>query len=314
MCYLVSVCPPGAEPVLRLPTRIYIGGRWRVDAKIASGSFGNVFSGLDTHTWRPVAIKIGTGGATTSSIAREGGFLHKLRQCIGVPHLHCLGIQDEHPLLIMDLLGPSLERLFAACGRRFTLKTVLMIADQVITRIELVHSHSFLHRDIKPANFVIGLGASAGQIYIIDFGLANRFRYRQDGTHIAYKLRGIFTGNARFASVQAHCGYEQSRRDDLESIGYMLIYFLRGSLPWQGDGRDFNSEVKTTMTSRELCEGLPVEFQMYTAYSRRLGFDEQPDYLYLRQIFHDLFIREGYQNDGVFDWSARCIDQKYVTS
>lgn len=135
--------------------------------------------------------------------------------------------------MVMDLLGKSLEDLFNLCGRKFSVKTVLMIAQQTIKRIEYIHSRRIIHRDIKPDNFGAGRAKHAHRIFIIDFGLAKKFM-SSDGKHIKYKDGKSLTGTARYASINTHIGIEQSRRDDMEGIGYVFMYFLRGSLPWQG--------------------------------------------------------------------------------
>ena len=136
--------------------------------------------------------------------------------------------------MVMDLLGPSLEDLFNFCNRRFTMKTVLMLADQMISRVEYVHNKSFIHRDIKPDNFLMGIGRHCNKLFIIDFGLAKKYRDIRTRQHIGYREDKNLTGTARYASVNAHLGIEQSRRDDMESLGYVMMYFNRTSLPWQG--------------------------------------------------------------------------------
>jgi len=191
--------------------------------------------------------------------------------------------------MVMDLLGPSLEDLFNLCNRKFSVKTVLMLADQMIARIELLHSKSFVHRDIKPDNFLIGVGKRRNQIYMIDFGLAKMYRDLKTHQHIPYKGNKLLTGTARYASVNTHLGIEQGRRDDLESLGYVLMYFLRGSLPWQGlhatDKKhkyDLISEKKMSTPVETLCQSFPQEFVLYLNYTRSLRFDDKPDYAYLR--------------------------------
>jgi serine/threonine protein kinase len=114
------------------------------------------------------------------------------------------------------------------------MKTVLMIADQLIQRIEYMHSKSYIHRDIKPENFLLGLGKKSNIIYIIDFGLSKKYRDTKTLQHIPYRENKNLTGTARYASINAHLGIEQSRRDDLEAVGYVLIYLAKGFLPWQG--------------------------------------------------------------------------------
>jgi len=212
--------------------------------------------------------------------------------------------------MVIDLLGPSLEDLFSFCNRKFSLKTVLMLADQMITRVEYVHAKNFLHRDVKPDNFLIGLGKKANQVHIIDFGLAKKYRDPKTQQHIPYREGKSLTGTARYASLNTHLGIEQSRRDDLEAVGYVLMYFLRGSLPWQGlkandkkEKYELIMEKKLKTPFEVLCKHFPVEFVAYLNYCRSLRFEDRPDYSYLRRLLKTLFFQEVYQYDFVFDWS-----------
>ena len=180
----------------------------------------------------------------------------------------------------------------------------------MLSRIEYCHSKNFIHRDIKPDNFLMGLGKKANQVNIIDFGLAKRYRDPKTHQHIPYRENKNLTGTPRYASINTHLGIEQSRRDDLEALGYILVYFCRGSLPWQGiralnkkQKYDKISEKKMSTPFEILCKGFPQEFPMYLNYVRGLRFDDKPDYGYLRRLFRDLFVREGFQYDYVFDWT-----------
>nr|GEV29131.1 casein kinase 1-like protein 10 [Tanacetum cinerariifolium] len=287
-----------------------IGGKFKLGRKIGSGSFGELFLGVNLQSGEEVAVKLESTKTKHPQLHYESKLYMLLQGGTGVPHLKWFGVEGEYNAMVIDLLGPSLEDLFNYCNRKLTLKTVLMLADQLINRVEYMHSRGFLHRDIKPDNFLMGLGRKANQVYIIDYGLAKKYRDLQTHKHIPYRENKNLTGTARYASVNTHLGIEQSRRDDLESLGYVLMYFLRGSLPWQGlkagtkkQKYDRISEKKMLTPVEALCKSYPSEFTSYFHYCRSLRFDDKPDYSYLKRLFRDLFIREGYQFDYVFDWT-----------
>jgi casein kinase 1 len=234
-----------------------------------------------------------------------------LQGASGIPNIYWYGVEGSFNVMVIDLLGPSLEDLMNFCNRRLSLKTVLMLADQMITRVEFIHAKNFLHRDIKPDNFLIGLNRKMSQIFIIDFGLAKRYRDPKTQQHIPYREGKSLTGTARYTSINTHLGIEQSRRDDLEGLAYVFLYFLKGSLPWQGlPARDKKEKYEKIMerkinTSVEtLCRTFPQEFVTYLNYCRNLRFEDRPDYSYLKRLFKELFFRENYTNDLIFDWTT----------
>uniref|UniRef100_A0A8D1SDG8 non-specific serine/threonine protein kinase n=1 Tax=Sus scrofa TaxID=9823 RepID=A0A8D1SDG8_PIG len=211
-----------------------VGGKYKLVRKIGSGSFGDIYLAINITNGEEVAVKLESQKARHPQLLYESKLYKILQGGVGIPHIRWYGQEKDYNVLVMDLLGPSLEDLFNFCSRRFTMKTVLMLADQMISRIEYVHTKNFIHRDIKPDNFLMGIGRHCNKLFLIDFGLAKKYRDNRTRQHIPYREDKNLTGTARYASINAHLGIEQSRRDDMESLGYVLMYFNRTSLPWQG--------------------------------------------------------------------------------
>ncbi|KAG0676347.1 serine/threonine protein kinase [Pichia californica] len=287
-----------------------VGRKYRLSKKIGSGSFGDIYLGTNIISGEEVAIKLESIRAKHPQLEYEAKVYKALCGGVGIPFIRWYGTECDFNAMVIDLLGPSLEDLFGYCNRKFSLKTVLLLADQLLCRIEFIHARSFIHRDIKPDNFLMGAGKKGSQVNVIDFGLAKKFRDPRTHLHIPYRENKNLTGTARYASINTHMGIEQSRRDDLESLGYVLIYFCRGTLPWQGlkaatkrQKYDRILERKLAIPTEVLAKGLPIEFTHYLNYIRSLRFDDKPDYIYLRRMFRDLFLREKYVYDYIFDWT-----------
>ncbi len=288
-----------------------VARKFRVGPKIGSGSFGEIYAGTNVHTGEEVAIKLEPLKSKHPQLMYESKIYRILQGGYGIPGVKWFGSEGDYNVLVIDLLGPSLEDLFNYCGKRFSLKTVLMLADQMIARLEFTHSRSYIHRDVKPDNFLIGTGTRKHICHVIDFGLAKKFQDPRNGRHIPYIEGKNLTGTARYASISTHLGIEQSRRDDMESLGFVLMYFLRGSLPWQGLKANTKKqkyqrilERKQATHPEQLCKGYPNEFRDFFAHCSSLGFEDRPDYRYLKRIFKDLFDRQAFEDDGQYDWDV----------
>ncbi|KAG6817353.1 bifunctional choline kinase/ethanolamine kinase cki1 [Tephrocybe sp. NHM501043] len=305
------VIASSAHPSQSASSNGIVGNHFRVGKKIGEGSFGVVFEGSKMLSNTPVAIKFEPRKSDAPQLRDEFRSYRTLNGTPGVPQVHHFGQEGLHNVLVIDLLGPNLEDLFDMCGRKFTIKTVCMAAKQMVTRVQAIHDKSLIYRDIKPDNFLIGVPGTktANTIHVIDFGMAKHYRDPKTKVHIPYRERKSLSGTARYMSINTHLGREQSRRDDLESLGHVFMYFLRGGLPWQGLRAATNKqkyekigEKKQTTPIGELCEGFPEEFAIYMNYVRKLGFEESPDYDFLRELFSKVLKTLGETEDGVFDW------------
>ena len=321
---------------------ILINNRFSLGKKIGSGSFGEIYLGFDKtqkigDNYRIVAIKLekinpppkyallnfeskiyeylNTPQSTDTQINQT----NQPNQIIhnGIPKIFWRGIQDDFNVLIIEALGPDLDSLlklnspnYNSAGKKiytFSLKTTLLIAQDMIKIMYYIHSKGIIHRDIKPDNFLIGLDNN--RIHIIDFGLSKTYR-NKDKTHVKFKETFKLIGSIRYSSINCHKGYELSRRDDLESIGYVLIYFLKGKLPWQDLGlpidqtADKVKEIKEKITNDELCSNLPIEFKLYMDHVKSLEFETKPNYNLLLRLFTSLYKKMNFDYDDNYDWST----------
>ncbi|GAW20855.1 hypothetical protein ANO14919_103670 [Xylariales sp. No.14919] len=268
-----------------------------------------VYSGTDISNGNKVAIKLVESREDPRALKGEAEIYQTLAGKVGIPSVYWFEEEVEYNVLVMELLGPSLEDLFNYCNRRFSLKTILLIADQAIRRIEHIHRR-YIHRDIKPDNFLLGTGRQGNILYTVDFGVAKEF----SGEERYLSLRGLpFGGTSRYASINNHKGLHQSWGDDLESLGYMFVYFARGSLPWQGlkaatedEKLELIKQKKISLSGEELCQDLlPTEFARYINYTRSLDPRDKPNYRYIRNLFRNRFQSEGFEYDHVFDWTVQ---------
>lgn len=275
---------------------------------INSGSFGDVFEAKDKITGELVALKIPRvrdNKDVQYAITTEAKIYKKIANPDnGVANMKVITNKDRK-IIVMDLLGESLETLLMK-NKKFRLKTVIQLAIQMIDIMKYIHTCGFIHRDIKPDNFVIG-NENKHKLYCIDFGLAKTY-IKKNGEHIPFDKNKKFCGTARYASIAAHLQQEQGRKDDLEAIGYILIYLYKGKLPWQGvknkdkiERYKIIGEMKRDISEEELCKNMPKEFCVYMKYVRNMDFDEKPYYSALKKMFQKLYDSRSYKNDNL-DW------------
>lgn len=298
-----------------------INREWRLIKRIGAGSFGEIFLATHRKTNEQAAVKLEVyKSGVPVQLQTEYHLLKTLNNNPGITKTYWFGrdgVQNLYTALVMEYLGPSLEDLHVYCDCKFSLKTVAMLADQMLKRIETLHRNCLIHRDIKPDNFVMGVGPNFNTVYVIDFGLSKYYMDPKTKEHCAFRDFRNLTGTARYCSINAHAGYEQSRRDDLESLGYVFLYFIRGSLPWQGLQAESKREkfrkiykTKLSMRTETLCQGLPEEFAKYLNYCRNLSFEEEPKYKYLRGLFWRIMEKKSLKYDCQFDWNERPTSSK----
>ena len=279
--------------------------KFRVLNHLSKGAFSDIYTGINIITKEKVAIKVEERFKIEKFLEAECYFTFSLKN-VGIPKVISFGHNKEYDILVMPLLGKSLHEMQINENYNFEFKDICLIAIQIIERIQWVHSQKIIHRDIKPDNFLIGLN-DPNILYLIDFGLSKKYRSSITGNHIKYNRVKKFVGSLRYASVNALKLREQSRRDDLESIGYMLIFLIKGSLPWdnikvENKRSSFYkiSQFKQKLEPEILCRNLPKEFAEYIRYVKNLNFEEEPDYNYLKSLFQNLLRKQGFEEEKIF--------------
>ena len=280
-------------------------GEYIIDTRRAFKSDNDimVYLGRKKDTKENVVFKLKyTSSQDSFYILKESKKYEKLEGIKRIPKLYKSGSQGNFRMLIIELLGPSLKRLLEYVGGKFSLATTLKISIQLLDIIKEIHNKGVVLRYLKPGNMVIGRGENRDYIYLIDFELAKN--YLKNGEHIPYKGDKKVKGNRAYISINVHLGNEVSRRDDIESLGYNIIYFMKGKLPWSHIGDNhYIRQKKIDISMDELCEGLPEEFKKYIEYSRKLKFEQEPDYTYLSELLKKVAEKNGIDIDKAkYDW------------
>ena len=275
--------------------------------KLGEGSFGRIYEGV--YNQEHFALKFEDVDSNSNLLESEANIMNYLKGP-NIPAVRSYGSSGKYNILIMQLMGKSLEDLINI-KKTFPLKTVCLVGYQMITVLEYIHNKHIVHRDLKPDNFVVGLNELAKYLYLLDFGLAKKYRSSTTLKHYPLINKKKLTGTARYASINALRGYEQSRRDDLESAGYVLMYFLRGSLPWQGiPGKNKEERYKKILqkkegtSAEELCKDFPEEFKEYIEYTRNMEYEEDPDYERLKDYFKNIIENRNENFDYIYIWST----------
>jgi serine/threonine protein kinase len=287
------------------PTKL-VDGRFEIEQKLGSGCFGQVYKAKEVSTGNIVAVKF-SGQDDKDGLITEAEVLRRVGQPPSQGYASLYAIISKGPIacLVVEMLGKSLQDCMDDVGKnKVDAISAALCGQQILLRIELLHSKGIVHRDIKPENFLVGVGKKAHHVYIIDFGLSTEY-YKQ-AQHVTQGRKEQMTGTARYTSINAMKGVTQSRRDDLEAIGHMLLYFVRGRLPWSGleaptDVEKFRRicETKESIPLDTLCEGHPDEFKQYLQYTRALEFTQKPDYGMLRGLMQKV---RNNSADHDFEW------------
>ena len=280
--------------------------KYKVIKKIAEGSFGSIYEGINIMTNIHIAIKL-EDRSQNNFLEKEAYNLFTLKG-FGIVELISFGRNKKYNIMIQPLLGDSLYKIFLNLKKNFTLKDICLIGLQCLDRIEYIHSKNIIHCDIKPENFLMGIKDPL-LIYIIDFGLSKKYRSKRTMKHIQFTLTKKLTGTARYASVNALKGFELSRRDDLESFCYMILFFILKKLPWQGvkaqtQAKRFKKicEMKELFNIGEYKNNIPLEIINIFKYVKKLKFEEEPNYSKIKNLFIQYLIKNNYSENDTFSW------------
>ena len=284
--------------------------KFKLQKLINKSEFSEVYQGINIISKELVSIKIENSISANNFLESEAYYLFTLKG-FGIPNLISYGKSGKYNILVEELLGPSLKEIskLEQIKNGFPIKDICMIALQGLDRLEYIHSKNIIHRDIKPQNFLIGR-KDATIIYLIDYGLVKKYKSSRTGKFIKFTNLGKIYGSMAYSSINANLGYEQCRRDDLESFGYMLVSLVKKGLPWMKIRIKNNQQEKVIEVGKlkkwiyveKVCEGLPEEFIDYINYSRKLEFEQEPNYNYLRNLFTLILIKENQKNDLKFFW------------
>ena len=283
-------------------------GKYKVIKKIAEGTQSTIYSGENIKTGEGIAIKTEKKNDNTCLLEQEINILIKLKQHEGIVNLISCGKRKNNLILIEKLLGKSLDVLFLDSSKKFTLPDICQIAIQCLDRLEYIHSKEIIHCDIKPENFAIGI-KDPNVIYLIDFGLCQDYIDIKTGKHKNFRFTGYMTGTARYASRNALKGNQLSRRDDVESFIFMILYFLSKKLPWQGTrAKTLTARYKKIYLAKkdfkyhDFCKNYPKEIVQCIEYIYFLKFNEKPNYEYMRKLFKKILKDINFPKKDYFSW------------
>lgn len=295
------------------------GDVYQVEARIGGGAFSEVYRVMNRKDGKKYAAKFEDVKSNHQELYAEHKILlrvHLQNNAVGFTKQYYYGVTNGMNMLVIDLLGESLQEKLELYGGKFSLKTTLMIGDQILKRIEHLHKVKVIHRDLKPSNMIVGSGINTQTIYLVDFGKSKKFM-DSEGNHIQIKNNKLPVGNVRYTSVEADKGHDQSRKDDLEALIYIMVYFLKSTLPWKGLSATTICEkyklvrsTKAKTTPRILCGGLPQEFIEMLEYVQLLKFQETPDYNLIRECIKKMMNVNKYPMDYIYDWKIKNLDQK----
>lgn len=285
---------------------LIIDGKYKIVSRLGDGGFGMIFKGINIYTNEEIAIKIEKKNEA-STLRNEAKIYNYLERISGLPKLRTFGSEGNYNYIIIDLLGESLEKLKYKCGGKFSIGTVILIGIQIIQRIQEIHTKNIIHRDIKPDNFLM----NKNKLYIIDFGLAKSY-IDSNNKHIEMLDNKGMIGTVNYVSINVHNGLTPSRRDDLESVFYVLLYFLLGELTWNAKASAIENqnlryqlilrEKLDLINNKDILNVMPKQLITYFLYCRNLKFDEKPNYKYLIQLFIDLYSNTN--TNISYDWDS----------